>query len=299
MHEDDDFAGFPPPFTYARFGFGSVNNADEVVILGAATTGDPLNTSQAIWRDNGSGLALVARVGGPVPAFPGNTFTIVQSRSFGDLGLLYYSGTMIGPGIDATNDDALFVQDALDRHATVLREGDPFDVSGNGTDVRIIADFIVGDGISDVGAVPVNLTFTDGTIVIVKAEPELALTADAHLLSAASGGTVLLQLDAGAAGAGRPYLLGGSASGIHPGIDLGAGLVVPLNFDDFLLFTISGDPHFMNFAGTLDLLGRASASISTLGPLPPGFAGFTAHFAYVVLAPLDFASNPVPLTVIP
>src|SRR5687768_11437391 len=81
----DPAAGYPAPFTYARFGFGAVNNADEVVILGAATTGDPLNLSQAIWRDRGAGLELVAGVGRPVPAIPGNMFSIVQSVGFCDL----------------------------------------------------------------------------------------------------------------------------------------------------------------------------------------------------------------------
>jgi hypothetical protein len=295
----DPAAGYPPPFTYARFGFGALNNSDEVVILGAATTGDPLNLSQAIWRDSGAGLQLVAGVGRPVPAFPGHTFAIAQSLGFGDLGLLYYSGRMTGPEVDPANDDAIFVQDTLGRHSIVLREGDPLDLSGNGTDVRIIADFIAGNGISDAGAMPVTLTFTDGTIAIVKVEPDLPLTADARLLSTATGGTVLLHLDAGLSRAGRPYVLGGSASGTSPGIDLGGGLIVPLNLDDFLPLTIGGDPHFIGFAGSLDVLGRASAGVSTLGPLPPSLAGLNVHFAYVVLAPLGFVSNPVPLTVVP
>jgi hypothetical protein len=85
-------------------------------------------------------------------------------------------------------------------------------------------------------------------------------------------------------------------TGILPGIDLGS-VVVPLNLDGFLLATLSGGPPFAGFFGVLDGNGRGSASLST-GALPANLAGLAVDFAYVVASPLDFASNPVPLTVV-
>ena len=293
----DPAAGYPAPFTYASFFAGVVNNSDEVVVQGFATTGDPVNVAQAIWRDNGNGLELVAGAGRPVAAIPGLVFATVQAAGFSDLGLLYYSGRMTGPGVSPANDEGLFVADTQGRHGVVLREGDLFDVSGNGTDVRIVAHIEPGDGISDAGAKVLTLTFTDGHSAIVEARPDLGLVADTRFFSASSGGTVRFGLDAGIARAGRPYVLAGSASGTLPGINLGS-VVAPLNLDGFLLATLAGGPQLAGFVGVLDSSGRGSASLSVTGPLPAELAGFAVDFAYVAANPFDFASNAVPLTVV-
>src|SRR5262249_19469002 len=52
----DAAAGYPAPFTYASFFAGVLNNSDDVVLEGFATTGDPLDLARAIWRDRGNGL---------------------------------------------------------------------------------------------------------------------------------------------------------------------------------------------------------------------------------------------------
>jgi hypothetical protein len=293
----DPAAGYPAPFTYASFLSGVVNNADEVVLQGFATTGDPSNLAPAIWRDRGRGLELVAGAGRPVPAIPGLAFAAVQTAGFDDLGLLYYTGRMTGPGTGPGNDAALFAMDAQGRHSVVFRAGDAFDLSGNRSDVRVIAGMTPGDGVSDAGAKVVVLDFTDGSSAIVEVEPDLALVADTRFFSASSGGTVHFALDAGAPRAGRLYILGGSASGTFPGLDLGS-VVVPLNLDGFLMSTLAGGPPFAGFLGVLDGSGHAAASLAVPGPLPAAVAGLALDFAYVVASPLDFGSNAVPLTVV-
>src|SRR5262249_43885726 len=174
----DAAAGYPAPFTYASFFAGVVNNSDDVVLEGFATTGDPLHLARAIWRDRGNGLELVAGAGRPVTAIPGLAFADVRSGGFSDLGLLYYTGRMTGPGVGPPNDEAVFRMDEQGRHSVVLRKGDLFDVSGNGTDVRVVAGIAAGEGISDAGATPLTLTFTDGNSAIVVVAPDLALVAD-------------------------------------------------------------------------------------------------------------------------
>jgi len=292
----DAAAGYPAPFTYAAFTTGVVNNSDEVVLQGLATAGDPLNLAQAIWRDHGSGLELVAGAGRPVPAIPGLVFTTVQLAGFSDLGFLYYSGRLAGPGVGPANDEALFAVDPQGLQSVVLREGDRFDVSGTGTDLRMIAHIEPGQGVADDGAKVLVLTFTDGHGAVVAARPELPLLADTRFFSASTGGSVHFRLDATTARAGRPYVLVGSTSGTQPGIDLG-GVVLPLNLDGFLLATLAGSPQLVDFAGLLDGGGHAAASL-TVGPLPPDVSGTAVDFAYVVASPLDFASNAVPLTVV-
>jgi hypothetical protein len=293
----DPAAGYPAPFTYASFFAGVVNNADDVVLQGFATVGNPLDLAPAIWRDRGNGLELVAGAGRPVAAIPGLAFAAVRTAGFGDLGLLYYQGRVTGPGVGPANDEALFAMDARGRHGVVVRKGDAFDLSGNGNDVRVIAGILPGAGISDAGAKVVVLEVTDGSSALVEVEPDVALVADARLFPASSGGTIRFALDAGAPRAGRPYVLGGSASGTFPGLDLGS-VVVPLNLDGFLLATLAGGPPFTGFLGVLDGNGRAAASLSVPGPLPAQLAGLTFDFAYVVANPLYFASNAIPVTVV-
>jgi hypothetical protein len=53
----------------------------------------------------------------------------------------------------------------------------------------------------------------------------------------------------------------------------------------------------MDFTGMLDGSGMAAAQLN-LGPAP-GAAGTTLHFAFALNAPWDFASNAVPVSIVP
>lgn len=129
-----------------------------------------------------------------------------------------------------------------------------------------------------------------------------SLNADLFTLSEATGGTVNFYLFGGAPNGGRDYLLLGSASGTVPGWPLPGGSTLPLNpdvFTDFVLALLNTQV-FQSFKGTLTW-GSSSgwAMLDTLGPLPPGTAGLTLHFAYCLYKPFDFASNPVVLEIVP
>jgi len=128
-----------------------------------------------------------------------------------------------------------------------------------------------------------------------------SLAADVHSLSGAAGGHVTFTIDAGAAHAGRDYIVAGSVSGTHPGTLLPGGLaVIPLNRDFITNFIIShlGSAFFTNFAGKLDASGGGTALFDTMGPVPPAVMGKTMHFAYALRTPWNFASNAVAVVVL-
>ena len=125
------------------------------------------------------------------------------------------------------------------------------------------------------------------------------LSADTETLPEA-GGTVNLSLYAGSENAGRTYLVLGSVSGTEPGTNLPGGLaVLPLNWDGFtyaLLCLLNGTVC-VDFFGTLSGDGTALAQLQA--PPVPGFSGTLMHFAYVLNDPFDFASNPIPIEIVP
>ena len=99
------------------------------------------------------------------------------------------------------------------------------------------------------------------------------------------------------------------AFGLHPGrfdswpafmgSDARHGLaVLPLNWDYYtnLVFNNLNGLFFQNFYGTLDGSGKALATLY-LGPAP-GSAGLVMSYAYILLNPFDFASNPVNIEVV-
>ena len=120
-------------------------------------------------------------------------------------------------------------------------------------------------------------------------------------VSIATGGRVTLDLVAGMANANRKYLIAGTLSGTSPGTPLGNGLTAPLNWDSFSDWTIRNvnGPVLNNFSGTLDANGFAIAVLDTLGPVSASYSGLTAHFAFVLLKPLDFVSNAIPIALLP
>ncbi len=111
---------------------------------------------------------------------------------------------------------------------------------------------------------------------------------------ASTGGHVDMFLENPVSEAGREYIMLGSVSGTNPGLPLGS-VILPLNYDMFMGIVINNlnGPIFVNFLGNLDAQGRAMATLNTLGPVDPACAGISIYFAYALMAPYDFASNPV------
>ncbi|MEZ5965503.1 MAG: hypothetical protein R3F56_16840 [Planctomycetota bacterium] len=122
--------------------------------------------------------------------------------------------------------------------------------------------------------------------------PAQRLRSDLPSISASVGGSVRLELDAGAAGAQAVFALLGSLSGTRPGTRLPSGGLLPLNLDGFSTLSSS----LPGFVGTLDAQGRAAATFTL--PRIPSATGVLAHFAWV--EPTSWtASNAVSLALTP
>jgi hypothetical protein len=117
-----------------------------------------------------------------------------------------------------------------------------------------------------------------------------------------AGGTHRLHLNAGAAHAGRLYVVAGSASGTNPGTPIGL-FVVPLNIDVYTDFTLANANMgpYVNTVGALDGEGRGLAQIVIPAGVP-GIAGVVVHHAYGVLDAFNnlvFASEAARLEILP
>lgn len=94
------------------------------------------------------------------------------------------------------------------------------------------------------------------------------LTTHVPSISASQGGSVNINLDAGAGAAGLGYIVLGGLTGSSPGTLLAPGFTVPVNFDGITSAMISliNTPVFVNAAATLDGNGVGRATFT----MPPG-----------------------------
>lgn len=149
--------------------------------------------------------------------------------------------------------------------------------------------------------VSVEVTDPDGHRAIARHRVELptTLTPALHTVSASQGGKAVFLLDPGQSHAGDKYVVFCSLSGSNPGTPLGA-LQVPLVADNLTLVAYSAvnTPLFTNFAGKLNIFGRAAPTFD----LPKGVVPFTWVGARVFMAAVvvdqttgtpELASNPV------
>ena len=102
------------------------------------------------------------------------------------------------------------------------------------------------------------------------------LTADSPTFSITSGNAVTLDLNAGEAGADRPYLVLGSLTGTYPGIALPSGPAqLPLVWDAFTNFTVqmANTTCLEDFLGILDAEGKARCPVRTRAGNDPTLRG--------------------------
>jgi hypothetical protein len=93
----------------------------------------------------------------------------------------------------------------------------------------------------------------------------------------------------------------GSLSGTSPGTLLPGGTaVLPLNWDSFTetVKNLLNSTISENFYSQLNGEGCAEASFN-LPMAPLGAAGLRISFAYGIMKPWDFASNPVTIEIVP
>ncbi len=185
----DSAPGDRPPgmaenFTFAGFLGGEFNRQHRVVFRGLASEDlNPLDLTEGIWWDVPGQLELVIHEGLPVPdADPGVAF--VGRSDFlrlTDGGRLFFSHMIQGPGIGPGNNFGYFLAEPSGTIRQLLRTGQEIDVGGDGSDVRVLATFGVGFGVSDADEVVLELFFTDGsTALAVLAAPTDGLLGDVN-----------------------------------------------------------------------------------------------------------------------
>ena len=131
-----------------------------------------------------------------------------------------------------------------------------------------------------------------------------SLFASGAALSLSAGGAIELLVDPGPGAAGFAFWIFGSASGTAPGIAVG-GLVLPLAFDPYFVFTAShpGPPPCAGFLGALGVHGTGAAALIAPPGASPALAGLTLHHAFLagpsLFAGPTHASLAVPLALVP
>jgi len=295
-------AGLPEGWLHSGITGARISDADRVAFDGPIHLDQDLFVElEGIWWDATGPVTLVAVEDGLVPGEPIPTVydSFGSFRFVGDA--LLFEATILGGFVTPDDDERWFLMEPDGGFRTVLTEGDAIDVSGDGTDVRTLAQASLGSGAGEAGEVVMRLTFQDGTSAIAVVGAGTDLLADADEISAATGGAVTFDLGAGAGEAGRDYVLLGGASGTAPGVTFPSGVTLPLNLDAFtdLVLAQLGTAPFEGFAGTLDATGAARATFDTLGPVPGAAVGLTLHFAYVLTKPIDLASDPVAVAIVP
>jgi hypothetical protein len=125
------------------------------------------------------------------------------------------------------------------------------------------------------------------------------LAASTHTMSVATGGNVALSIDAGAAHAGKNHLVLGCLDGAGPRGLRAGGVTLLLGPDAYFWLTLSfPNTVIANSLGVLDPAGRATATVK-VPPLPGALVGARFYHAYVVFTSrIDYASTPVPLTLV-
>ena len=154
-------------------------------------------------------------------------------------------------------------------------------ISGDG---RVIAGTYVGGGVGFGDAFHLTL-------------PDAWLRKDVDSISLSAGGSQVMTINAGPDQGSNIYWVLGTAGATAPGIPTTAG-TLPLTIDAYFNLLLNQTNGVVsNSFGTLDSLGRATATLNVPPGTNPGLAGATLNHAYVVLSisgslVLEKVSNP-------
>ncbi len=123
-------------------------------------------------------------------------------------------------------------------------------------------------------------------------------------ISLSSGGSQILDVQAGLANAGRTYLVAGSLSGTSPGMPLPGGFTLPLHYDAYTAFTLftPNNPVLSNSLGILGVNGGNQATFTLPAGVDPSLAGITVTHAFLVLdsgSHVKLVSNPLAVQLVP
>jgi len=147
------------------------------------------------------------------------------------------------------------------------------------------------------------LTYSGACDAFISRISYMTLLVDKKTVSANAGEKATFVLNAGKENKNRYYLLLANMSGQTPGIPLPDGqTIIPLNWDLFttLVLIQTNSSFFYHFMGKLDSNGSADAHFNnSSAPLPYAAVGLIMNFAYILRSPLNFASNPVTVVIVP
>jgi hypothetical protein len=147
-------------------------------------------------------------------------------------------------------------------------------------------------GLGGTGPGVTGWRFDDLRVECQDCDPAQPLVATPAGVSVSAGGFQTMDLDAGVANAGNPYLLVGSLSGTNPGLPLD-NFVLPLNVDSYFLYTLNNPnvPPLTGSFGVLDPQGKAQAFFSLPPAANPNLVGLTVNHAAAVIG---FVPPPIP-----
>lgn len=141
-----------------------------------------------------------------------------------------------------------------------------------------------------------------GSAYTFDAEP---LSGTPATLSLSTGGTQVMQLDAGHLHAGDLYLLLGTFSGTSPGLPAAPGISLPLTADTYFFVTLNhpNQPPIGSSFGLTNASGHSTATFTIPATLNPGLAGTVFNHAFLTIdalgAGVTFASNALSATLVP
>jgi hypothetical protein len=122
---------------------------------GMGASGITSNNNDSIWVERSTGqMQLVAREDAQPPGTSaGIEFSVLNDPAINAHGQVAFYATLRGTGVDATNDNGIWAEDASGVLHLIAREGDQFDVDPSaGTDLRTISQvFFVGNSGNEEG----------------------------------------------------------------------------------------------------------------------------------------------------
>jgi len=125
------------------------------------------------------------------------------------------------------------------------------------------------------------------------------LATDKFQIDCSKGGTATMTLNAGVNNMNRNSLIFGSVTGVSPGSPFPGGTVLPLNWDVFtnMVINLTNTPTFHNFYGKHDSEGKRDAKLNISPFTAP--SSVMIYFAYVMMDPWNYASNPIGIMIMP
>jgi hypothetical protein len=181
--------GMPAGVAFKKFGETASSRSAENVVFRATLIGPSIDDTtpfSAFARVNGA-TRLLSRPGLPAPELgPDVVFDLFGTGAVNDMGQILLISGLAGPGVNTSNDAAMWYDTGDGVLHLLLREGDPFTFDGTTRTLRTFqAQLVSGGGtgadtFNNAGQFVCGLTFTDGSSgVFLFQIPEPSATAAA------------------------------------------------------------------------------------------------------------------------